>query len=335
MDKELRGSILKKWKTACKSNATGIKLPKGFLFSEENGVLTMTFQTKRGFGLDRSPCNMQENGAAFEGWALAVYVHYLDRKGRVCLDIPENLPEPDESLYTKYPHFSRFLYRAIRFSEQYPWFQLSGRLEALTKAFERFLNRYHFTNNLPTRPAGVKGKLESVMESRFAGEDSPLRKVLGGGRIYRQLPVGLFKETVAEKNHVFTGRTSAVDLWTISGSTLTVVELKAKNKMTGAVTELFFYANYAYDLFVSQSHTFVKNENLNMPKRAVPEDRGYGALLSASLNQVRGYLLLDPESCHPLINGGVLDELNQGRKSPQITYGCLKYELEGTVETGR
>lgn len=162
MDKAPRGSILKKWKTACKSNATGIKLPKGFLFSEENGVLTMTFQTKRGFGLDRSPCNMQENGAAFEGWALAVYVHYLDRKGRVCLDIPENLPEPDESLYTKYPHFSRFLYRAIRFSEQYPWFQLSGRLEALTKAFERFLNRYHFTNNLPTRPAGEKGNWKAL-----------------------------------------------------------------------------------------------------------------------------------------------------------------------------
>lgn len=65
----------------------------------EDGVLTMTFRTKRGFDSDRSPCNMQKNGAAFEGWTLAVYVHYLGRKGCVRLDIPESLPEQDKNVY--------------------------------------------------------------------------------------------------------------------------------------------------------------------------------------------------------------------------------------------
>lgn len=319
---EEQQNILAALKRAC---GPSVLLPRGFLFSEDDSVLTMTFRSKHSIGLGSSPRNMQQDAAAFEGWAVVLYVHYLGGQGSICLDVQEDLPQPDDSLYTTYHHYSRFLYRALRFSRQYPWFQLSQSLERQVEAFQHYLGRHTFKNNLPGKEAGVKGKLESAVESRFASEeeDAPLlRSMLGhtaGGGIFRQLPVGLFQDFVAKENRVFTGGTSAIDLWTVEGDTLTVLELKADNKMVGAVTELFFYANYAYDMFVSTDGPFQKSDG--------GRERGYDTLLRGGLRRVRGCLLLDEESCHPLIDDAVIAALNQ-TSHPGITYDRLIYHLE-------
>lgn len=323
MDKPLRRRILTAWKDAC---GPGVRLPGGFRFSGEGDALTMAFRTAEGLGLGDAPCNMQEDAAAFEGWALALYVHCLHGAGTVRLEGPEGLLTDAEALYTEYPHYSRFLYRALRFSQVCGrWFRLSGGLRARAERFGGFLERGVFTNNLPSGPAGVKGTLESAVESRFAETGSPLAARLGCGALYRQLPVGLFRGSVAAKNRIFTGGTSAIDLWGLSGDTLTVLELKAENKMVGAVTELFFYANYVYDLFVKPGGGFRPNPGHGA--------RGYDALRTASeagtLKRVRGCLLLDQESCHPLVTAALLKELDRG----PVTYGCIRYRADASAET--
>ena len=327
MNKELRDKIQNQLKTSCGNSR--ITLPKGFLFSEKGDTLTITFQSKRGFGWDKKPCNMQEDSGAFEGWAAVLYVHYLKGRGQICLDIRrEDVPPQEEALYTKFPHYSRFLYRVLRFSRQYDWFHISSLLEELVNHFQRYLSHNTFTNNLPQGEAGMKESLENVIESRFAKEDAALLKGMlkstGVGEIYRQLPVGLFKNAVCKENRVFTGQKSAIDLWTTDGETLTVIELKTKNKMIGAVTELFFYANYAYDLFVDQDNTFHKNPGHG--------ERGYD-MLSDSIHKVRGCLLLDEGSCHPLVDSGVLKALN-GTRHCHLTYDLLVYHLEMALQKG-
>lgn len=316
MDKILRNKIAEKLRE--KTRNPQVALPDGLFFSEESGILTMTFRSKSGMGLGGTPCNMQEDSAAFEGWALALYVHYLDRSGNICLEIPEDVPPASDALYMEYRHYSRFLYRVLRFS-QYPWFHPSDRLRERADDFRGFLERYTFTNNVPSGPAGEKETLESIIEDYFSRDDA-LKKRLNANEIFRQLPVGLFRGNVARENRVFTGGASAIDLWTVSGDFLTVLELKAGgNKKMGALTELFFYANYVCDMFVKQDNRFHPNTQCG--------GRGYQALLSSSPKEVHAYLLLDKESLHPLITPAVLEELNWA----PITYGCLMYRMDAAV----
>lgn len=323
MDKALRRMILDKWKNVCISS---IKLPSGFLFSEENGVLTMTFRSKRGMGLGDNPYNIQDDAAAFEGWALALYVHYLNRSRSVCLDIPENLPQDSEDLYMKFNHYSRFLYRVLRFSQHYShWFCPSDRLRERAEGFGAFLEKYNFTNNPPSGSVQGKKKPEGLVESRFVNRESKecswLLQKLGADEVFRQLPVGLFRNTASNENRIFPGGSAAIDLWTLSDGILTVLELKTDgNVEIGVLTELFFYTNYICDMFVKQDNNFHPNTRRG--------DRGYKALLSDSLKKVHGCLLLDEKSRHPLITDTMLSELSQGA----IPYDCLIYQLDTARE---
>lgn len=311
MGDSLNGDILRTWKAA--AHSSHIRVPGDFLFSEGPDGLTMTFRSEEGMGLGGSPRNMQDDSGAFEGWALALYVHYLNRGGTVSLDIPEDAPPDAEDLYRKFDHYSRFLYRVLRFS-QYPWFRLSSRLRERVGAFDAFLKSYDFTNHVPSGSAVGRKQGESHVEGRFADaasrEGAWLLQELGAGEIYRQLPVGLYRG----RDPVFPGGRAAIDLWTLSDGVVTVLELKTGgNKGVGVLSELFFYTNYVYDMFVEKGNRFHPD--------AGGGDRGYQALQSAS--GVRGCLLLDKASRHPLITDSILEELNRGA----ITYGCLEYEL--------
>ena len=69
--------------------------------------------------------NMQSNSAAFEGWALLIHVYC---KFQVELDLDlEHAPSGQPAR----GHYQRFLYRALKFSQQYSsWFSLSERPRA-------------------------------------------------------------------------------------------------------------------------------------------------------------------------------------------------------------
>lgn len=135
-----------------------------------------------------------------------------------------------------------------------------------------------FYNNIGNGETGSKGKYddENAVEAKLA-EDGILRGVIGDigeGNVYRQLPAGLFEESVARDNAVFTGGKSAIDLWSVNGNTINIIELKTNNPMIGIVTEIFFYSNYVYDL-VSKDGLFSLNEQVKGGK----SHRGYEDLL--------------------------------------------------------
>lgn len=330
-DEKLRSKI--KTELQRSKNSNSINLPRDFYFTEEGNRLTMTFSSRKGVGLAEKPDNMQNNAAAFEGWAAALYVHYLHRNGMICLNVNFDLPlqqKEDEphGLYKKYPHYSRFLYRALRFSRQYAgWFCLSDNLSPQVASFERYLNNNRFVNNVPKGEAGINQNLECTIENRFAEEPTLLEEWIGkGNKLHRQLPTGLFRDSVSENNRIFPSRKSAIDLWALDHDTLKVIELKANNKMVGALTELFFYTNYVNDMFADADSSF---------KPAGPSaasSRGYACLFecpeSGRLRKIKktaGYLLLDRQSCHPLIDTEVLDVLSGGKNG--ISYECIKYDL--------
>lgn len=264
--------------------------------------------------------NMQCDEAAFEAWALLIHVHC---GVRVELTWKK---EPEIKAYRG--HYGRFLYRAMKFSQQYPdWFSLSPALKGRVEDFRTYLRTHRFCNNIPTGPASTNENLENQVETLFAGECAPvLRAIAERSGIsltdspYRQLPVGLFEEKKSEETRVFTGRKSAIDLWATSGDSIVIFELKAKNPKAGILSELMFYANYMADMYI--------NDNTFDPVEPKVFYRGYEQLFPLRFRRVQAAMLTD--RLHPLITSAVLEEMNRGASN--IQYYDLHYTLD---ENGR
>lgn len=274
--------------------------------------------------------NMQDNSSSFEGWALALYVQSLNRNGKIILKAPvaENVSiQTDKNSIL---HYHRFLYRAMKFKEQFPWFQLSKDLDDAAAQFKEDLKTARFFNNIGEGSAGKNGKPENMIEELFADKrPGLLRQIaaqagysIGDNKIYRQLAVGLFKERTPRETRFFPGKKSAIDLWTHNGDTISIFELKTQNIMIGMVTELFFYANYIYDMFCDITTSFHP-----LPPYKAGENRGYSHLLSPEGHKihkkVQAFFLYDGNRIHPLISEDVIDVLNQG--TGQIQYALLSY----------
>lgn len=284
--------------------------------------------------------NMQTDTNAFEGWAVALHIA-LDKPGKIILDVDGEFKRIP---YETNGHWGRFLYRALRFSQQYgEWFELSGKIKAVVTEFEKYLEKEYFTNNPPEYEAGIKESHgdENIVEAKFA-EDGKLQEALacfdvGNNKVYRQLPVGLFKiiEDVdknksykySDKTKVFTGRKSAIDLWTWNEDIFEVIELKTNNPMMGIVTEIFFYSNYMYDFLVGRDRRFI----LNAPKKEEVNNRGYltiwHSVRERSYEKIRGIMLAD--KYHSILeNPTVLEILNCNGMNIEYVQAKYKYELE-------
>lgn len=275
--------------------------------------------------------NMQENANAFEGWAFAIY--YISQKEieldikEIELDISSTQDDMGKELQIK-GHFGRFLYRALRFSEQYEWFKLSNKLIDYVGKFSDFLCQNILINNVPDNEAGIKQEhdLENKIEAKLA-EDGKLADILsvggpeiGENGVFRQLPVGLFKEEVKEDNAVFTGGKSAIDLWTWNDKIFHVVELKANQKMVGIITEIFFYANYMRDLLLTAGFTINKKYDKDEKK-----NRGYEHIVSGKYNRINGIMLAD--IYHPIVCEEILELMNKNGDC-NIKYFRIEYEWE-------
>lgn len=321
----LNNEILKKLKSSVGNHS--IRLPSGIAFHLEGAHLTMELSLSA-VGLGKNPLNMQANEAAFEGWALALYVHlHLNAEnGTVTLQAPISKRD-DSNFEDGCGHYNRFLYRVMKFSKQFAWFHLSEALAEEAARFQQFLESGKFVNNLGNESAGENGKSENSVEAAFTDSQSELlRQIakqkgcsLGENPIFRQLPVGLFKEQVSNESKIFTGGSSAIDLWTESEGTISIFELKALNKMIGIITELLFYANYMYDMYCANT-SFAPAP----PKNDV-QDRGYASLVGPCgekiHTKVQAFFLCDV--WHPLLTAEVIRLMNR----EGISFDLLSYEF--------
>lgn len=275
---------------------------------------------------------MLRSGNDFEGWAIAIHIcaEELGIDKKIHMDLDEN----KRFKYEKYEgkgHLGRFLYRAMKFSQQYgDWFELSDYLKNEVSKFETYLKRGTFINSIDNDAAGSKNRHndENVIEEAMAANPDFLRRVvksidIGTNPVYRQLPVGLFIDDVAKRNRVFTDGKSAIDLWTQHGDEINIVELKTKNIMMGIVTEIFFYSNFILDL-VSEDGLFTMTEP---PKKSRARDinlKGYEELYNERPKKVNGIMLADNMRFHPWIKNGILDVLNHNQ-TEELNYFMDSY----------
>jgi hypothetical protein len=269
--------------------------------------------------------NMQEVGNAFEGWAIVAHACI---KKDVVLYVNDCSCFPKDG-YIGHGHYNRFLYRIMKFKEQYEWFKLEDSLGKKADDFRDYLKKEKgfLVNNTPKDEAGGNDQNcnENSIEKLMA-EKGVLKEILGDtpnvgdNLVHRQLPVGLFNREKLKDKSIFTYGHSAIDLWNINGDTINVVELKYKNKMIGIITEAFFYSNFILDLV----------DNKGLFSLAEGNDcRGYSEL-KKGMSRVNGIMLAD--SYHPCLDKEIIEyELNHNKNADKLKYYIAKYCANVTV----
>ena len=216
-------------------------------------------------------------------------------------------------------HYNRFLYRIMKFNETYPFVIISDRLKKhYGKFYFKFDEQYYsfcsseLCVNEPLKEADCNNKPEMIKEKKLSdnpetliAETEQLFGITMQKNIYRQLPVGIFKEAKHKCNAVFTGGASAIDLWGISEDrkSLCIYELKIEgNEKVGIISELFFYANLLFDIYSD-------NKNFSTIKNKKKKYRGYELLQDLSDIQKVCAVFLSPK-LHLAITEEVIQKLN-------------------------
>lgn len=121
------------------------KFPGDISLNYDNPPKLVMKLTQKAAGFS-NPINMQDNRACFEAWCLIIKAKTSNPGLKIELDL---LDEDEEDItVASYlggkpanGHLGRFLYRILKFSEQYKqWFELSHRLEVLKDNFKNYLN---------------------------------------------------------------------------------------------------------------------------------------------------------------------------------------------------
>ena len=319
-------------------NSTSFKLVSIGL-DAEGSTLVITLALKNG-----AKSNMQKESACFEGWAIILKTYVIDKNpqkfDKVKLCCP-NITLPSETDEGRF-HFKRFLYRVLRFDEQYDWFTIDEKLaDIITSSFKPLLQK-HLVNNYPKSYAKGFNNIDKPNEHIIECILSKKPTQNNGKTLHtyfdkigvpnddliinHQLPVGLFKEKISEATKVFTGKKSALDLWGFSDAKpndFYIFELKYNNQMIGTITEAFFYANYMHDL-LDRNGAFTLSDN------GKDNFRNYSTIYSLKnkdINKIHAVMLLDKGSMHPSITPELLAVLNQGNQKA-IEYSLAEYEFD-------
>lgn len=297
-------------------------------------VMTLT-QAAAGFS---NPINMQDTRACFEAWCLIIKAKTKTSNPGLKIELNVN-GITVASYHGGKPangHLGRFLYRILKFSEQYAgWFQLSPILDNLKNNFKTYLDSHKFVTSAPS--GGPKKdianyNLESYVEYLFYDSISAQKDILGlssGTTIDRQLPVSLFDATKSNTTGVFTGGKSAIDFWAVDGDTINVYELKSDNPMVGIITEIFFYSNYVHDVFISNSLDHGKGHVTTLKDK----EETYRSYDKIGGKKVKGIMLSDSNrkgwhsSLDALSRTEIKEIMNENDMSEAIQYEFLEYQL--------
>lgn len=276
-------------------NATGnhgLLLPEHMDIVSNNGILTVTMKPK---GLTE---NMQTNGSAFEGWAIAIKANAPHLANKVIVEWHGlGLHVGKES-----NHYRRFLYRILRFEQSYEWASASpldnmakNDLEDIRKELPCWVANYP---NKDSQDDAVKeeAKLERQLKNHL---------VKISEYCDHQLPVGLFYIEKNKANERTPRQASQIDLWSINGDKISVYELKKDgNKMVGIISELMFYANVIKDF----SLKILKHANGAKEARYRSFNYLFDKLYSTNNVEVEAVFLTN--DFHPIIKKGGSDLFN-------------------------
>ena len=152
-------------------------------YNDSKHILTMTLLPKA-VGLGKGDAvNMQDNAAAFEAWCFIIKAKTSIDDLKIKLDVEGLTSDMYDKDIPSTGHFGRFLYRILKFKEQYgTWFFLSDELEDMRKNFADFLSSGKFVNNEPSKEAEDDEDAlgtEGYVEKRFCDDDSLGKLILG------------------------------------------------------------------------------------------------------------------------------------------------------------
>lgn len=240
------------------SGSIDADLPADIEVFIENGVLHYHVKT--------SDINMQDNRAAFESWVIVLKA-YLPEIKYVEVDFTEPQITGSNHVGPDFGHYNRFLYRLHNMTRLFPdWFFIASSKKKIVSDFMCWLasNRCLLNHSMKDKVSviGTKHK-ERETESWFAFEDKDklIYRLwdIDEGKLFIQVPVGVFYNEIATPNIIFPGGNSAIDLLGIScdGEKLHLIELKrGKNTDIGVISEILFYTAVIYDTCVSKNPLF-------------------------------------------------------------------------------
>jgi|ERR1035437_53328 hypothetical protein len=290
----------------------GLKLPSYIDFHIDYKVLTIVLSSHNSENGEVFSCttNMQSDEAAFEAWTICLKHHLQMHVDKVVL----SWIRPDQMTKIQKLHYNRFAYRAIRFSQMFNWFEMADINKKELVGFESKL--LDSVINTPLNEASVTSEASSK-EKRIEYNQNNLDCIKNKFhllRINHQLPVGVQKNGKS----FFTGRASAIDIWGLENNTLNIFELKYNNKKAGIISELLFYSEIMYDLFISKK--------IECPS-GIKEIRDAGYLYNNSatvIKAIKSHYLFD--KLHPIVVGttALLNTNNFGIKFFNVQYKLKK-----------
>lgn len=262
------------------SQATSVKkLPENIQFEIKNGDLYITMSPK---GLIS---NMQDDCAAFEGWAILIK-YWLSQYVNLVYIIFSPI-EKEGYTNAEYMHYQRFVYRLHNFVKTYKWARYVS-----DYSIENYSTK-GFVLNTPGSESDVvvASHKEAQFERALVEIKSPLLCIND-----HQLPVGVFDTKVEASRQIM--NSGAIDLWGIDGNILNIYELKIySNKSVGIISELFFYVNIMNDLM---------KHRINYENKQYADIRSFYLLYDSyrkrKISNIKGVFLTP--SLHPLFFGG-------------------------------
>jgi len=286
---------------------------------EENGNIKRTFKLPGIIGFtmtdhtvemhipkDAISRNMQDDSAAFEGWALV-----LKRWGNV----DKVVISWDRHNLVKDGHYQRFLFRVNNFLRDFgSWFSIApDSLIYLEDLRIKNTGTYFLNSPAKNRKESESQRTESKYEIKFTSDifwGKDLKNASNAKFLGRQLPVGVFEGDIKKVNSIFTGGKSAIDIWGINhDDELLLFELKAeKNNKIGIISELYFY--YCIMRCVQTGQFKHKKSETDLER-------------IANTKKIKAYFLAP--KLHPLIDQPLMNELNAAM-APNIEFLYLQFE---------
>lgn len=292
-----------------------LRFPKELGIESNEGILTITLKQK---GLHE---NMQTDSAAFEGWAITIKAIVPEIAKKVIIQWNGLGLENG----VKSNHYRRFLYRVLKFEQSYKWVsampldtKAENDLSTLTSELSQWVVNYPDSESQDKASKGeaqLERNLKENLSKKFKNSD-------------HQLPVGLFFLDKNKRNERTPRQGSQIDLWSISGDTFTVYELKNDdNRKIGIISELMFYVNVIKDLSEQKLH-FAKGADKSIYRSFKTV---YDAISSESINKVVGVFLTN--DLHAIIKIGreeVFTLLNHNTR--RIEYKQMGYKISEIYE---